>query len=121
MVYYLLNYGGGAISNIKASSFQNYIPFAILLGMTGAYYFKKKMLRSAVKAKKVEDKIEIYKKMFVVQMACLEAPALLCIVASLLTGEPNFLLIGVAIVAVILFRRPTAEKVSLETGISSQA
>ncbi|SOE19830.1 hypothetical protein SAMN06298216_0332 [Spirosomataceae bacterium TFI 002] len=117
VVYYLLNYDGGAITDLSPDIFRRIVPITIILGMTAAYYFKKTMLRTALAQKNDESKWAAYQKAFMVELACLEIPGLVSIVAALLTGETNFLLIGIALIAVILFRRPTERKVRLELGV----
>lgn len=115
-VYYLLNYGAGAVSDLSPDIFRRIVPITIILSMTAAYYFKKTLLRKAVAQRDQESKWQAYQKAVVTELAFLELPAVVSIFAALFSGEINFLLIGIALVAVILFRRPTESKVRMELG-----
>lgn len=116
VVYYLLNYGGGAISELSPDMFRRIVPITIILCMTAAYYFKKTMLRKAQSQRDQENKWAEYQKAIVTELAFLELPGLVSIVAALLSGEINFLLVGIALIAVILFRRPTERKIRTDLG-----
>jgi hypothetical protein len=82
--------------------------------------YKKKIedLRNSGIATK--DKLMSYRAANLIRWAMLEAPVLLAIIAFMLTGHFNFLLLAAAILILFISTKPTASKTAAELGISEE-
>lgn len=109
VVYFLL-LDGGEIDVELYNSFIYIVPIVGLIGYyIGEVIFKK--IISGSKEKSWNQRLQSYQTAMIAQDALLEGPALLGVIASLLTNSPTFMVVSIVLLGIMFLKRPTEEKI----------
>lgn len=109
VVYFLL-LDDAAVDRELYNSFIYIVPIVGLLGyFIGEFLFNKIIASS--EGKPWNRRMQSYQTALIAQLALLEAPALLGIIASLLTNSANFMVISIVLLVIMYLKRPTEDKI----------
>jgi hypothetical protein len=86
------------------------VPMSIVIGLSASFYFGNKHLKKMKVAKKSADKFQAYKNSIRIKNICLVIPGLIACIASILSGEAQFLFIALAVLIVMLIAFPSSNK-----------
>ena len=86
-------------------------PVLAVIFVTAGFYLFRKRLNSIDPAASGDEKIAGYQTAFIIRCAFLEAPALLNLVAFLISGNLVYLIAAAAVMAIFIFTRPQKEHV----------
>ncbi|RYD74008.1 MAG: hypothetical protein EOP53_19100, partial [Sphingobacteriales bacterium] len=117
IAYYL--HSSGTMAVIELGEDEKYVLLGVaalgllLVGLALSVY-KKKIATIKDTAQPVKEKMMAYRAASLIRWAMLEAPVLVAIIAFLLTGNYNFLIIAGAILLLFLSTKPSASKVAAE-------
>ncbi|MGK0139143.1 MAG: putative membrane protein [Algoriphagus sp.] len=106
----LITSGIVGISQAYTSILLKAVPMAIVIGISGSFYFGNKHIRAARSAKKLEDQLIRFKKANNIKNIYLLLPGVIACIAALMTGEKQFLFISVAILIVMAIAFPSKNK-----------
>ena len=106
----LITSGIVGISQTYTSILLKAVPMAVVIGISGSFYFGNKHIRSARSAKKLGDKLVGAKKANNIKNICLLVPGVLACIAALMTGEKQFLFISLAVLIVMAIAFPSKNK-----------
>lgn len=87
------------------------IPFVALLIIYAGLRFFKNQISKIEKTLPLNQKLASYQTAFIIKCASVEAPAFLCIMLTILTGETVFVIIAWMILLLLYKFRPTKEKI----------
>lgn len=68
----------------------------------------------------IMERLEAYRAAFIMNLALLEGPALVCLILHFLNGDPLLFYACVFMVIMLALARPTEEKVMQELGLQSE-
>ncbi|MFT5886446.1 MAG: hypothetical protein ACI9IP_002913 [Arcticibacterium sp.] len=106
----LITSGIVGISQTYTSILLKVVPMAIVIGISGSFYFGNRHVRAARAAKKLGDKLVGVKKANNIKNICLLVPGVLACIAALMTGEKQFLFISLAVLIVMAIAFPSKNK-----------
>ena len=86
------------------------VPMSIVIGLSASFYLSNKHLKKMKVAKKSADKFQAYKNSIQIKNICLLVPGLIACIASILTGEAQFLFVALAVLIVMLIAFPSSHK-----------
>jgi hypothetical protein len=86
------------------------VPLSIVIGLSASFYLGHKHLKKMKVAKKSADKFQAYKNSIQIKNICLVIPGLVACIASILTGQAQFLFIALAVLIVMLIAFPSSNK-----------
>lgn len=92
----------------------------LLMVILSFHLYKKKIEALRTSANTTKEKLLAYRAASIIRWAMLEAPVLLAIIAFMLTGHYNFLMLAAAILILFISTRPTVPKASAELGIAEE-
>lgn len=123
IAYYL--FYSGTLKPMAAGENTKYIVMGVgalgfLMVILSFSLYRKKTERLRNSNIPAKDKLISYRAANLIRWAMLEAPVLLAIIAFMLTGHYNFLLLAAAILIGFISTRPTAPKAAAELGISEE-
>jgi hypothetical protein len=95
---------------------------ALMAAATGIYaaltIFRKKLQQIRDMQTGIKEKFEKYRTANITQWALLEAPALICIICFLLTGNYAFLALAIVVMFLFVMTAPSKLKIMLQLQIS---
>ena len=86
------------------------VPMSIVIGLSASFYLGNKHLKKMKVSKKASQKFDNYKNATRIKNICLLIPGIIACIASLLTGEAQFLFIALAVLIVMLIAFPSNNK-----------
>ena len=87
------------------------VPLAIIACITGSQMLYNAKIYSIQKEMEMNKKTDIYRQAFVIKCALLEAPAILSLIALLLTGDKLFSLLAAGMIAYLIVQYPSKQKI----------
>lgn len=93
---------------------------ALVLVTLSTTLYKKKIAAIKEGAQTVSEKLNAYRAANIIRWAMLEAPVLLSIVAFMLTGNKNLLILIAGILILFITTRPSAARVASELSIAEE-
>ena len=121
IAYYLVTSGSmKAIDTGKNTQFIliGVAAIGLILVVLSFSMYKKKVALIKDSVQPVKEKLVAYRAASLIRWAMLEAPVLIAIIAFMLTGHYNFLILAGAILLLFLSTRPTVSKAAAELSIS---
>lgn len=106
----------GSLSEI----FTILIPALLVIGLFTGYFIFRLLMKRATALPTLKDKLISYKKAMLIRSACLEVPAMLSGVATIITGELIFLYVPAAILLIFFALRPTATTIIADLELYSE-
>ncbi|ARV08916.1 hypothetical protein BTO05_04430 [Winogradskyella sp. PC-19] len=94
------------------------IPFVALIIIYAGLRFFRNQLSKIDKQSPLNQKLVNYQTAFIIKCASIEAPAFLCIMLTILSGETVFLIITWSILLFLYTIRPKKEKVIADLSLS---
>lgn len=121
-IAYYLN-SSGTISVIDFGEKERYIllavaALALLLVALALVFYKNKIAAIRAAAEPAKEKLIAYRAASLIRWAMLEAPVLIAIVAFMLTGNYNFLIIAAVVLLLFLSTKPSAAKAVTEISVN---
>ena len=123
IAYYL--FASGTMKAVTTTDNAKYIvmgvsAFGLLMVILSFAVYKKKTetIRNSIVSNR--DKLVGYRAANLIRWAMLEAPVLVAIIAFMLTGHYNFLMLAGAVLVLFVSTRPTVSKAAAELGISEE-
>lgn len=92
-------------------TFQYLVPLAIIACITASQMLYNAKLFTINKEMELIKKTDIYRQAFVVKCALLELPAILSLVALVLTGDHLFSLLAAGMIAYLIVQYPNKQKI----------
>jgi hypothetical protein len=121
VVWYLVSSGQVAAENSQLNDvFRLLVPLVIVGGLIGSRYMARARLRAIAVQSSLKDKLAAYRTLFVIKLAMLEAPALLAIVACLITGHDLYLALAGLVILIFFISRPTKYKVGSDLKLTRE-
>lgn len=90
----------------------------LLLAVLSFSMYRKKITVIKESNQPVKEKLVAYRAANLIRWAMLEAPVLIAIIAFMLTGNYNFMILAGAILLLFITTRPTVSKAAAELSIS---
>lgn len=118
VVVLLLQNSQGIQSNVDLGVYQFIIPVLLVAAFVASFIIRKKYISNALETRDKKEKITTITSGFIMEMAPLEGSALFLIVVSFLTSNTEILLIAAAVLATMVFRRPTKDRLITTFGFS---
>ncbi len=118
--FYLIDTGIVAPSQTYTDIILKVIPMAIVIGISGSFYFGNKQIRAARSSKKLGEKLNGFKKANNIKNICLLLPGVSASLATILTGEKQFLFIALAILIVMAIAFPSKNKTAAALSLTDK-
>lgn len=123
LVLFILKYILGVDKTANESLLFSYMAIGIA-GMSfllGTFIYNKRIDEiKSNKSRPAIEKIAEYRAAFIFRLATLEGPAMIAIILHFLEGHPITFYVAVAMIALLIVQRPTADKIKSEIGLSTQ-
>lgn len=94
------------------------IVFSISGFIIGTSLFKKRLLQARSLETSNTQKFEMYRSASIIQWACIEAPALFCIIGFFLTANYAFIALAATLILLFTLMMPSKSKTAFQLGIS---
>lgn len=122
VTFFILNENGPSLGDDFESMalLQIGIAGVIIMGLFGGNFLFKQQLVAAREKNTLGEKLNTYRTACIMRFALLEAPAILCIVAFMLTGNYFFAVVSAVVILVFLMNRPTKSKLILDLELSGE-
>ncbi|MFK7834464.1 MAG: hypothetical protein AB8B52_14410 [Winogradskyella sp.] len=101
-------------------SFFYLVPLFAICGAFVSQYLFQKLLNDVHAQATLKDKLTKYQSSKVIQYALIEAPAFLGIVICLITTNQFYLIISAALLAYLIFLRPTTATIKEDLNLNSE-
>ena len=92
----------------------------LLLAALSFYVYRKKIAALKESVQPAKEKLNAYRAACLTRWAMLEAPVLLALIAFMLTGNYNLLVLAGAILLLFITTRPTASKAAAALSLSEE-
>lgn len=92
-------------------TFHFLVPLAIIACITGSQMIYNAKIYSIQKEMELSLKTDLYRQAFILKCALLEAPAILSLVAFLLTGDQLFSLLAAGMITYLIVQYPNKQKI----------
>ena len=111
IVNFINKSGGEPVNQELLKVFQIVIPVISVLGLSASFFIGRRLLEKAREQPSPEAKLGAFQSMSIIKMACIEIPALVTVVAALLTHEKQVLLVAMTFVVVMILSVPAKDKI----------
>ena len=98
-----------------------YIVIIVLISALVMAYFIFRLLVGRIQSSmKLQEKMPRYARALFVRSALIEIPGLLAAIASIITGNPQFLAVPMVIVVLFAILRPTKNSIAMDLNLSTK-
>lgn len=102
---------------ISDSIFRFIVPVLIFIGISSGFFLYKTKLKNLVYIP-LSDKLQRYRTAVIIRDSLFEAPSLVAIIVTFLTGNYFYLIYTIVIIVLFLYLIPTKEKIIFSLSLS---
>ncbi|MDX2302421.1 MAG: hypothetical protein NW226_06450 [Microscillaceae bacterium] len=96
------------------------VPFLILSGVSAGFFMMRSRLSMIQQKNSLAEKLQEYRTVLIMKYALMEGPALVALVAYLLTADLMFLGLAALVIVFFVLERPSKDKIIMDLALNSE-
>lgn len=120
VILYLRSVGISPINTSFESTFKFLVPLSAVILIPLGYLFHNVRTQKSENQSKLSEKLQLYQTSLFVKFSLFELPALVALVAYLITGSSWHLIVGLIVFGIFLLNRPTTYNIMDELYLTDE-